>query len=199
MKFGSLKFAAALLFTLVIGVTQAQEVAFGVKGGLNFLDLKSKDIESSTKAGYHAGIFLRGKFSKFAVQPEILFSTLENEIDYAGGLGSASNSFTYLSIPVMMKFYLVQGLNIQAGPQFGFLLDGDQKFKTPIVSGKKDITDAYNKSDVSVSVGGGYDFGFGLNLDLRYNIGVKDITEAEDGDDVKSRVIMVSVGWNFMK
>jgi hypothetical protein len=55
------------------------------------------------------------------------------------------------------------------------------------------------ESDVSVSVGGGFDFRFGLNLDVRYNLGLTDINEAEDGDDVKGRVIIVSLGWNFMK
>jgi hypothetical protein len=192
---------AVVLFALAFSLSTAyaQEVAFGVKGGLNFSNLKMDDVESSSRAGFHAGIFVRGKFNKFAVQPEVLFSTLENKIEYSGGLGSLENSFTYVTVPVMLKFYVVSGLNLQAGPQFSFLVDGDQKFETLIASGKRDITDAYKKSDVSLSLGGGFDFGFGLNIDLRYNLGLTDINEMEDGDEVKSRVIMVSLGWNFMK
>jgi hypothetical protein len=199
MKSVMVKGILLFLLTALVFVADAQDVAFGLKGGLNFSNLKMDDVESSSRTGYHAGIFVRGKFNKFAVQPEVLFSTLENKIEYSGGLGSLENSFTYVTVPVMLKFYVVSGLNLQAGPQFLFLVNGDQKFESPLVSGKRDITDAYKKSDVSVSVGGGFDFGFGLNLDLRYNLGLTDINEAEDGEDVKSRVIMVSLGWNFMQ
>jgi hypothetical protein len=50
-----------------------------------------------------------------------------------------------------------------------------------------------------VSLGAGYDFDFGLGLDFRYNLGVKDINNAVDGEPVKSRVILISLGWNFLK
>jgi hypothetical protein len=66
-------------------------------------------------------------------------------------------------------------------------------------SGSKDIKDYYKSSDVSLSFGLGYDFGFGLGLDARYNLGVKDINNAANGDPVKSRVFLLSLGWNFLK
>lgn len=99
----------------------------------------------------------------------------------------------------MFKFYPLLGLNIQLGPQFGLLLNGEQKVTTALFEGTRDITDRYKKTDVAVSVGAGWDFGFGLNLDARYNIGVKDINDAEDGDEAKSRVFLISLGWNFLK
>jgi hypothetical protein len=99
----------------------------------------------------------------------------------------------------MVKFYPIGGLNIQLGPQFAFLLDGERKYDTFLGSGSVDISDEYKNSDIAVSVGAGYDFDFGLGLDFRYNIGIKDINDAADGDEARSRMFMISLGWNFLK
>jgi len=36
-------------------------------------------------------------------------------------------------------------------------------------------------------------------LDVRYNIGIRDVNNASNGESVKSQVFMVSMGWNFLK
>jgi hypothetical protein len=51
-----------------------------------------------------------------------------------------------VTVPVMLKFYVVSGLNLQVGPQFSFLVDGDQKFENPLESRKRDITDACKRA-----------------------------------------------------
>ena len=189
-----------LSFFIISLQTFGQETAFGIKGGLNLSTLNVDDPEASydSRTGFHAGIFLRGKFDKVAIQPELLLFTQNGDIK-STVFGKAQESFTYLSIPVMLKFYPIGGLNLQVGPQFGFLLDGERKYDTFLGSGKEDIKDYYKSSDVSVSVGGGYDFGFGLGLDVRYNLGVKDINNVANGEAVKSRVFLISLGWNFVK
>lgn len=187
----------ALLFS---AAPAAAQVAFGIKGGLNLTTLNVKDPELSynSRTGYHAGLFLRGKFDKIGVQPELLLFTQNGDLE-SSIFGTAQESFTYLSIPFMLKFYPIGGLNLQVGPQFGFLLDGERKYDTFLGSGSKDITDYYKQSDVSVSVGGGYDFGFGLSLDVRYNIGVKDINNVSNGEEARSRIFLLSLGWNFLR
>ncbi len=195
-------FLQSTLIALLI-VTQtswSQDVGFGIKGGLNLANLKVDDPEASynSRTGYHAGIFVRGKFDKVALQPEVLISTQRNVKDM-GVLGTVENSFTYLSVPVMIKFYPVSGLNLQLGPQFSFLLDGEQKYETSLFTGTKDIKDSYDNSDISISMGTGFDFPFGLGIDVRYNIGVKDINNEANGDETKSELFMISLGWNFIK
>lgn len=186
---------AVVLAIALSAISASAQVGFGVKGGLNLTKLNVNDPEVSydSRSGYHAGLFLRGKFNKVAIQPELLFFTQRGEIKST--LLTAQESFTYLSIPLILKFYPVGGLNLQVGPQFGFLIDGDRK----VSSFTYDITDYYKKSDVSVSLGGGYDFGVGLGLDVRYNIGVKDINNAANGEEAKSRIFLVSLGWNFLQ
>lgn len=192
------------LFMISVSISSNAQVAFGIKGGLNLSNLKVDDPQASyeSRTGYHAGFFLRSKFDKVAFQPELLLYTQSNQIDYAASSinpGTVENNFTYLTIPVMFKFYVVSGLNIQAGPQFGFLLDGEQNISTTLFNGTKDIKDNYKSNDIAVSVGGGWDFPFGLGLDVRYNLGVKDINNAANGEETKSRVFLVSVAWNFLK
>ena len=99
----------------------------------------------------------------------------------------------------MFKFYPLWGLNIQVGPQLGFLVAGQRKTETPFGTSTEDIKDYYKTSDVSISAGLGYDFNFGLDVDVRYNIGVRDVNNASNGETAKSQVFLVSVGWNFMK
>lgn len=201
----SIKNMKRTILILVISVTilthrAEAQAAFGLKGGLNLTTLNVKDPQLSyeSRNGYHAGLFLRGKFDKIGIQPEVLLFTQRGEME-STLFGTAQESFTYLSIPLMLKFYPVGGLNLQVGPQFGFLIDGERKYDSFLGGGTRDITEYYKKSDVSVSVGGGYDFSFGLGLDVRYNLGVKDINNVADEEEARSRIFLVSIGWNFLR
>ncbi len=193
------KFVIGTFFIFASFVTSAQ-VGFGLKGGLNLstLNVKDPDLTYDSRTGYHLGVFLRGKFDKVAIQPEVLLYTQKGDVK-SSVFGTAQESFTYVTVPVMIKFYPFMGLNLQVGPQFGFLVDGERKYNTVLASGSRDITDYYKSSDVAVSLGAGYDFGFGLGFDARYNLGVKDINNVSNGDAAKSRVFMLSLGWNFLK
>lgn len=195
-----LLFRLAMIAVLATSYDMAcAQTAFGIKGGLNLTSLKLDEPEASydSRTGFHAGIFLRGRFDKVGIQPEMLLFTQRGEGTFS--VGRVEESFTYLSIPVILKFYPIGGLNLQVGPQFGFLLDGERTYSNVLGTIKEDIKDSYKSSDVSVSLGAGYDFGFGLGLDVRYNLGVKDINNQADGDPAKSRIFLVSLGWNFLQ
>src|SRR5688572_26235452 len=98
---------------------QAQ-VAIGLKGGLNFAKLDADGFSTKSRTGYHVGAFTLFKFSRIGIQPELVFSQQGSEVKNPD-LGSVESNFSYVNIPVLLKFYTVLGLNIQAGPQFGFL------------------------------------------------------------------------------
>ncbi len=197
MKNNAVVFLIVVLFS---SFSAQAQIGFGLKGGINLTTLNIKDPEMSysSRSGYHAGIFFRGKFDKIAIQPELLLFTQSGELK-SSVFGTAKESFTYLSIPIMLKFYPVGGLNLQVGPQFGFLMDGERKYNSLLGSGTEDITECYKKSDLSVSVGAGYDFDFGLNFDFRYNLGVKDINNVANGEEARSRIFLLSLGWNFLR
>lgn len=200
MTKNTFKVSLVLILLMFIGNNvYSQKTAFGLKGGINTNTIILDDPEATydSRTGYHAGLFLRGRMGNMGIQPELLIFANKGEIK-SSVFGTAEESFTYLTIPLMLKFYPVMGLNFQAGPQFAFIIDGERKYETFLGSATEDITDHYKSSDFSLSLGAGYDFKWGLNLDIRYNIGLKDINNAADGEEAKSKIFLISAGWNFL-
>jgi hypothetical protein len=172
-------------------MAQAQ-VALGIKGGANISKFDVSDADNLVSP--HAGAFALFKLSKIGIQPEILFSKQGAKVSDID-LGDVDFKTSYLSIPVMLKLYLVAGLNIQAGPQFGFL--------TAAEFNEADVKESLKNSDISANVGLGWDLPFGLTIDARYNIGLSDVSDGFSTEfsteSLKSQVIQFSVGFKILK
>lgn len=175
------------VITLFIGTTAfSQEIDLGIKAGVNFANISDVDIDLSGRTGFQAGIFAGIKFTdKVGIQADLLYSQQGAEFD--GGKFDLS----YVNVPVVLKYYVVQGLNLQAGPQFGFIVD--DKISLDVFG---DIADA-EKADVSGIVGAGYDFPFGVRLDARYNFGFTDVSNDVDGNN-KNNVFSLALGYSFL-
>jgi len=180
----------AVVLGFVVFAAQAQiQAALGIKGGANLSKFDDPDADNLTS--FHAGAFGLFKFTKIGIQPEILFSQQGCKVDVAS-LGKVDFKTTYMAIPVMVKLYLVAGLNLQAGPQFGFL--------TAAEFDKNDIKDSLKGSDISANIGAGWDLPFGLTVDARFNLGLSDISDAPTNfDELKSRVVQLSLGYKIFK
>jgi hypothetical protein len=117
-------FSAVLFFTLN---TNAQDVHFGLKAGLNASSLNyNNNSDMQTKIGFNAGLLAHIHTSNkfWAVQPEIYYSQ--------EGAKSKSNSnvsadLGYLNIPVLVQYMFDNGFRIEAGPQVGFLMNAKTK------------------------------------------------------------------------
>lgn len=193
-----------LIYLLAVaGVTyevQAQaQFALGLKGGVNIakFDISQGTSNIDNRTGYHGGAFALIKFAKFGIQPELIFS--KQGSDFKVSNDSFEANFDYINIPIILKLYLVAGLNIQAGPQFGFLTTSEIKSTISGITTTQDVKDQLNKkSDTSIAVGAGWDLPFGLTLDARYNIGLSDF-KLSGGPDLKNKVIQISLGYKFIK
>lgn len=171
--------------------SQAQ-FALGLKGGLNFAKFDATDVSGSlkNKTGFNGGAFALIKLTKIGIQPEILFSQQGSKFEFDGN--NIDNNFDYINIPVILKLYTVAGINIQAGPQFGFLTRAE-------IDGSN-VKDSFKGSDLSLALGLGWDLPFGLTFDARYNLGLTKIDESDPGfDAVKNQVIQLSVGFKMFK
>ena len=191
---------------MAFAFSNAQETRFGVKGGVNLATWTGDVEDASSKVGFHIGGFAEFKLSdKFAIQPELLFSTqgVKFEGDIDGYSASEKDNLSYLNIPVMAKFYVAEKFSIEAGPQLGILLSAKSKYEANVeginVSGEEDIKDALESIDFGVNFGAGYDFTENLSAGLRYNLGLSNIVKTEDGDDtkIKNSVFSLSVGYKF--
>ncbi|GAB1445576.1 porin family protein [Flammeovirgaceae bacterium] len=179
---------------------QAQaQFALGLKGGLNIakFDISQGTSNIDNRTGYHGGAFALFKFAKFGIQPEVIFS--KQGSDFKVSTDSYEANFDYINIPIILKLYLVAGLNIQAGPQFGFLTTSKIKSTVSGIKSTEDVKDQLNKkSDTSIALGAGWDLPFGLTLDARYNLGLSEF-KLDNGPDIKNKVIQISLGYKFIK
>ena len=177
-------FILAFFFATYSGFSQGLDL--GVKAGANFANITdASNFESKT--GFLAGVFLGIKFNdKIAIQPELLYSQQGADFDFG------EFDLSYVNVPVVLKYYLVQGLNIQVGPQFGFVVDDKISFDN-IAEGAEEAYDA-NSFDTSGVVGLGYDFPFGIRVDARYNFG---LTEVSDNGG-KNSVVSLALGFSFL-
>lgn len=161
-------------------------VSIGVKGGLNFANVDASSVGAvyNSRTGYHAGAFASFKFTKLAIQPEFIYSqqgTSVSGVDYSLG---------YINIPILLKFYLIGGLNIQAGPQFGFL--------SSATAAGVDIKSSLKSSDTSIALGAGFDISK-LSIDARYNMGISEINDSAAMTATKNQVFQLSLGYKLFK
>jgi hypothetical protein len=159
-----------LILCLTFGFSQMSnaQVAFGVKGGLNYNSNSVKGVSSDvfsgakSKTGYHAGIWLRFKIPVigFYLRPELVYTNLENEVFYNEAFKTTSHSFKKIDIPVLIGKKIFGIGNIYIGPSFQYILDSD--------FGIKDI--AYVEADgftMGLQFGGGIELGK-LGIDVRW-------------------------------
>ena len=201
MKIMKVSLVIVSFFLLSFGANAQASVSVGIKGGLNFakVDGSSASAAYNSRTGYHAGAYLRIKLSKLAVQPEVIFSKQGTTISASGK--NLEANYDYINIPVIVKFYLAAGVNLQVGPQFGFLAGAKQDVYDPTTGAisSQNVKSQLKSSDMSAALGLGWDLPFGLSIDARYNLGLTKINNASGSTDAKNQVMQVSVGYRLFK
>lgn len=152
-------FTIILSFLFVSGLQAQGDFKFGVTGGLvnsnvragasllNIVDLGS--IDAVNKFGFYVGAAADlGISEKFHVQPELIYTK-------AGKLG-------YIQLPIMAKYYIIDKLYAQVGPQFSLSTNADEI---------KEVLDLIDAGDAVRSIG--VDIGFGAGYELLDNLAVQ--------------------------
>ncbi|AYN05038.1 porin family protein [Flavobacterium sp. 140616W15] len=202
------KITLSIVAVLAFGFANAQEVKFGVKGGINLSTLTGDIEDTSSKVGFQVGGFAEIKLSdKFSVQPELLYSAQGAKRDFNGfdidemEVVSADLTYklAYINVPVMAKYYVAEKFSLEAGPQIGFLVSAKGKVSGGGDSSEEDIKDLYKSIDFGVNFGAGYDFTENVSVGVRYNLGLSNIAKNEEGDNakIKNSVFSLSVGYRF--
>ena len=176
----------AILLTMFLALgslsANAQGIKFGVKGGANFSNVKG-DFDSENITNFHVGALVELNITpSFSLQPEVLYSSQGAKLK-----GSDDIKSDYINIPVMARFYVIPKLlSIDAGPQFGFLVNDNYD----------NIGPAFKSKNYDFAVAGGVtvDIISGLFVSGRYVVGLTDTTE---DSDVKNMTAQFSVGYKF--
>ncbi|MCA0153848.1 porin family protein [Winogradskyella vincentii] len=177
-------------------ILQAQ-VKFGAKAGVNFASITGEDTDDLDGiTSFHIGAMVEIPVSeKFSVQPELLYSaqgatTSEDGMDL-------DFKVNYINVPIMAKYFVAEGLSLEAGPQLGFLIDAEIEGGDVSI----DIKDQVNSFDFGVNFGLGYKLDSGLNFGARYNLGLSDGNDDpeffESEEAFKNGVFQFSIGYFF--
>ncbi len=195
----------AILTVVLVGLTAVGAAAqagltLGLKGGINFSNLKVDDPIATYdgRAGYHIGAYTRIKLLKLGIQPELIYSTQGADVS-TSTVTNAKQEFNYLNVPVMLKLYLAGGFNLQAGPQFGFLVGGSGEYDPvdAVLDGSFDPKEAYDNSDISIGLGCGWEVK-SLSIDFRYNIGLSEIEDNASLEATKNQVFQISLSYALL-
>ncbi|MDT0554987.1 porin family protein [Patiriisocius hiemis] len=180
-----------ILITLALISTSTffgQGLDLGIKAGVNFATITdASGLDNRT--GFVGGVFVGGKFNdKIGLQADLLYSQQGAEFE----LGEFD--LNYVNVPIVLKYYLTDIVNVQLGPQFGILIDDD----TQTVVGETINDIATNDFDLSGVVGVGLDIPLGIRVEGRYNFGLSDVPDNDGFDKGKNSVITLSLGYSFL-
>jgi Outer membrane protein beta-barrel domain len=192
-----LSFLTIAVFIISVSSIRAQGFHLGIKAGTNISQLTGRSFDEGFQWNFMAGAYAELNFSShWGIQPELLFSqtstqTASNFNDvYEQGINSRNVKLNYLSIPILLTYKLpLPILSLQAGPQFGILLNTSDNITT-------NAGNAFKSGNFSMVVGAEVNLG-SFKGGARYVYGftnVADISSIESVDSWKTRTVQLYVG-----
>ena len=207
------KMVIVLLMSLLTSSLAYSQVRLGIRGGIN-----SSKMSSSTEVntgdykitcpnysviGYHVGLISQIKLFNFFIQPELLYSSIHNDLEVYS-LNSAnpdkatevSQKLNRIDIPVMVG-YKLKILKLEVGPVASFVLSNTSDLES--------ITNydmQWNKATIGYQAGIGLDVGK-IALDVKYEGNLStfgtgiNIGTTTTSFDTRLNQIIVSIGFFF--
>ena len=167
-------FVLSLLLVIAGLHSQAQGFHLGIKAGANLFKVDGENFSQDFQFGYAVGAFTQVNFnSSWGIQPELMF----NQTNYRtgnsfssvvpDGVNDVKGKLNYLTIPVLLSYRPIPLLSLQAGPQFGILLNQDEHLV-------HNAEDAFKKGDFALVGGAQLNLG-PILAGARYVWGLSDI------------------------
>jgi len=191
MKTKLVNLSVALLFSQLM----MAQFHIGVKAGANITKVDGQSFKQQFEYGYNLGGFAEIKLSdKFSFNPEVLFNQYTSTLDssyksiYENVIASDQSKvkLNYLTIPLLLDYKFLGPVHLQAGPQFGILMNQDKNFL-------QNGTDAFKTGDFSLALGAQVKLAQ-LRFTGRYLIGLNNINDIDNQDKWRNQVIQLSVG-----
>ena len=192
------KFILSLgLLAGVAGVANAQEARFGVKAGVNLASITGDNTNGiKNTVGASVGVMADISFSDLiSFHPELLFSQKGAKQEDSGF--KVDTRLNYIDLPLLLRVK-ADGLFFEAGPQVGFLASHKTEATyNGSTIGSSSSTDGIRKVDVGYIAGVGYQLPQGLELGLRYNGGISDLSDPSGSSKSRNSVFQFQVGYLF--
>ena len=173
-------FTFLILMISLVTVNAQKRISFGATGGLFYgsadlsvsgvditpvLELFNatlEDLEVLEGGGFYVGFLADFEIlGDLHVQPELLYANADGE--------------SIIIAPMLVKYYIADSFNLQAGPQFDLVLD--------VPTFAKELL---NEFGVSLALGAGFDFNDRLSVQAKYTVGLNnrindEISESTSG------------------
>lgn len=173
-------------------VAGAQGFKVGIKGGADLHKISGQAFKDQFSFGYHLGGFADiGLSKKFSLSPEVYFSQVNVDTSSQFSQVYEFNNINevklqYINIPLMLSYKPNNFVALQAGPQFGILIDQNSNM---LENGQE----AFKSGDFSM-VGG-----VQLNISKiriygRYVVGLNNINDIDNRDKWKSQTVHLGLG-----
>jgi hypothetical protein len=183
------------LALLPIGLCAGAQEKFGigVKVGQNFSSVNSVAVDRHS-ASFHGGVaFQIGLTEKISLVPELLLSQTKLATNSSIALVFSDDNLkpetyhlNYLMIPLLVQVKPFSSLLLQAGPQYGILLDhkkdGIESAKLAFQQGEFSFV-----GGAKVNLGGFFVYG-------RYVVGLQNISELQDQAKWKTTQWQLGIG-----
>ncbi|MGB5005836.1 MAG: porin family protein [Ferruginibacter sp.] len=214
-----------IIFSVMMMQMMYAQVSYGIRTGINFSKWEGDDLQviedlldktdgyvvTKGKKGPHIGGYVRIPMGEvFSFEPGLQYSKKGYSIKgdfqipvlkYFGINIGAQVQQHYIDIPLVIKANVVKGLLVYAGPQVSFLARSSLNAKLGILgisifNKGFGITERFNKVDLGLTGGIGYEFDNGLNVQAGYDHGLSKL-DKNDNYEAFNRVVKISVGYTF--
>ncbi len=215
-----------LLISIVIStLTFAQvNISGGIRAGLSYagmqgdavknlnklLDFADGMVTTGNRTGFFAGTYATIPVTDMiSLEPALYYSQKGYELKgalnvkgmkFLNANAKAQLQLHYVDMPVLLKAN-INGLQLFAGPQVSYLMQADLKTTAGVLgfnllNSKMNATQQFNRWDVGVTGGIGYQFASGINVMAAYDHGLLK-ADANKNFDSYNRSFKVGIGLSF--
>ncbi|WP_426669482.1 porin family protein [Mucilaginibacter sp. McL0603] len=188
------KYLLSVALLIAVCISAKAQFSVGIKGGVNFSQINTDNLNESTRTGYQVGAFARFG-NAWYLQPELYLSSTGGKFSTTDNNFKAQVNFTNLSVPLLLGHsFGSKDLNfrLMAGPVYTYALSKSQDLSGNF-NGAIDDFGHYNNSTLGFQAGGGVDIG-PITADLRYEGG---LTKINPDFGQKQHLWALSVGLKF--
>lgn len=201
------------------------QTTFGIRAGVNNSSLKGETIntfndlidltdgyaETRSRTGFYAGGYVQVPVSDIvSIESGAYYSqkgySLKGNFaigknDFLNATASANLQSHYIDVPLMVNVKLTEGLFVYGGPQVSYLVNNNLDVRAGalginVLRKDFDVTSAFNRTDISLVGGAGYEFENGFSINAGYDHGLQPV---DNNNMLKSynRTVKVGVGFKF--
>ena len=206
-----------VLISLLLGnKLNSGKLVFGLDGGANFSNISNIDpskYKSGFNIGFYFDILLKEKKnwylhtgvivkSPLGAKDLNIYSLNDPDLDSVFSTGSVDRKLKYYNVPILIKYQFKNRMFVELGPMLGLLArNSHDEFYADINSSKdltykRELVDEYNRIDVGVEAGIGYQFhaNHGMYFAARYYQGLRNVTKEKPPNPQLNSSIYLVVG-----